>query len=252
MAASLGVLLLHGFTGSPASIRSVEAPLRALGLPLALPLLRGHGAGSPEALRGVTWHDWLADGEAALRSLLQEAEQVIVLGHSMGGLVGLTLAADHPEAVDSLVLSATPILLASPLAPGRPLHRLTPLLQRLLPAWPIPKVYADPCQVATADCYPWTPMDALGSFLAFSSLTRSRLEEVRTPALILQSRGDGVVAAGSAEILLAGLGTAAADKRILWFERSKHELFRDCDQQAVIAAVLAFVRERIARRAGGD
>ncbi len=245
MPARLGVLLLHGFTGTPASFDRLEPPLRQLGLPLALPLLRGHGAPSPEALRGVGWTDWVADGEAALTDLQRQAERVVVLGHSMGALVALTLAADHPQRIDSLVLAAAPILLASPLAPGRPLQALAPLVQRLWDSWSIPKTYADPAQGACDHSYAWAPMDAVSTMLEFSRRSRSRLGEVRAPALILESRRDGVVARGNERALWNALGTPPEQKRLVRLERSHHELFRDCDRGAAIEAVLAFVGERL-------
>jgi alpha-beta hydrolase superfamily lysophospholipase len=80
----LGVLILHGFTSSLDTVKPVASAVRELGLPTRMPILEGHGAQSPEALRGVTWHDWLADAEAALQELLTEAEQAIVFGHSEG------------------------------------------------------------------------------------------------------------------------------------------------------------------------
>jgi carboxylesterase len=243
--ARFGVLLLHGFTGNPDTIRPLVAPLRALDLAVVLPLLRGHGADSPENLRGITWPDWLADATAALAELHSQVDRVIVVGHSMGALVALELAADQGPGLDSLVLMATPLQLASPLAPGRPLQALRPLLQRLLRSWPIPKSYADPRLGCNDGSYPWAPMGALISFLALVERTGTRLKEVTLPTLILQSHGDPVVLDTSAETLLAGLTTPAAEKRIVWFERSGHELLRDVDRDAVIEAVLQFVGERL-------
>jgi len=96
-----GVLILHGFPDNPDSMRPVEEPLKALGIPIRTPLMRGHGAESPEALRGVTWHEWLADAELALTDLLTESEKAIVIGYSMGGALALMLAAEHGEKLDS-------------------------------------------------------------------------------------------------------------------------------------------------------
>ncbi len=76
-----GVLIIHGFTSSLDCVSGIEPPFKSLGLPTRVPVLRGHGAESPEALRGVTWHDWVADAEAALKDLLTEVDQVVVFGH---------------------------------------------------------------------------------------------------------------------------------------------------------------------------
>jgi carboxylesterase len=240
----LGVLIIHGCTSSLDCVRGLEPPIKALGLPTRMPVLRGHGAKSPEALRGVTWHDWVADGETALQDLLTEAERVIVFGHSMGGLVAMTLAAEHALAVDSLVLAAAAVQLVSPLAPGRPLHFLVPVVRRIVRKWDLPPVYADPRLAQYDDNYRWAPMDALLSFAEFTEVTRRRLAEVRVPTLILQSRKDTTVAPESADLIYNGISTPQEGKQIVWFDVTEHEMFLDCEREATIEAVVQYVRER--------
>ncbi len=80
----LGVLILHGFTSTGESVEALGRPLEALGIPFSIPLLRGHGAPSPEALRGVRWRQWLDDAEAAFEELSLKARRLVVVGHSMG------------------------------------------------------------------------------------------------------------------------------------------------------------------------
>lgn len=239
-----GVLIIHGFTSSLDCVSGIEAPLKALGLPTRMPGLRGHSAESPEALRGVTWRDWVADAEDALKDLLTEAERAIVFGHSMGGLAALTLAADRADVIDSIVLAAAAVQLASPLAPGRPFHFLVPVLTRVLKKWDMPPTYADPKLAQYDTNYAWTPMDAIVSFLEFSKATRHRLPEVRVPALIMQSRQDTTVAPESAKIIYDSISTPPDQKRIVWFEVTEHEMLRDCEQEAAIGTVVDYVRER--------
>ena len=240
-----GVLILHGFTASLDCVREIEPPLKALGLPSRMPVLRGHGAASPEALRGVTWHAWVADAEAALQDLLSEAEKAIVIGHSMGGLAALSLAVQHGDKLDSLILAAAAVQLASPLAPGKPLNFLAPLLRVALKKWNFPPVYADPSLTQYNTCYLWAPIDSVLAVLDFSKAIRKQLGVVRTPTLILQSRKDTMVAPASAEIIYNEISTPAAQKRIVWFEKTEHEMFRDCERAAIIAVITNYVRERI-------
>jgi carboxylesterase len=239
-----GVLIVHGFTSSLDCVSRIEAALKGLGLPTRMPVLRGHGAESPDALRGVTWPDWVADAEAALKDLLAEADKAIVFGHSMGALVTLALAADHADTIDSIVVAAPAVQLTSPLAPGRPLHFLTPLVTRLLDKWDMPPVYADPALAQYDTNYPWAPIDAIASLLEFAEATRSRLPEVRVPTLILQSRKDTTVAPESADIVYNEISTPSDQKRIVWFEVTEHEMFRDCESEATIGTVVDYVRER--------
>lgn len=239
-----GVLIIHGFTSSLDCVADLQPPFEALGLPTRMPVLRGHGAESPDALRGVRWQDWVADAEAALNDLLTEVDRVIIVGHSMGTLVTVNLAADRAAVVDGIVLAAPAVQLASPLAPGRPFGFLVPVLKRVLKKWDMPPKRADPALEQYDTNYPWAPMEAIAQMLVFSKQARDRLAEVRMPALILQSRADTTVAPESAEILFNGIATPPYDKQIVWFERTEHEMFRDCEADAVIGAIVAWVRER--------
>ena len=85
----IGVLIIHGFSATHESVAVLLKPLGELGIPVSLPLLAGHGAPSPEALRGLTWEAWMADAEQAFEELLLQVERIIVDGHSMGALLSL-------------------------------------------------------------------------------------------------------------------------------------------------------------------
>jgi carboxylesterase len=216
-----------------------------------MPILRGHGAESPEALRGVVWQDWVGDAEAALEDLLTEARRAIVFGHSMGGLVTLTLAAERAEVIDSIVVAAAAIQLASPLAPGRPLYLLAPLVAWLRGKLDMPPVYADPDLAQYDTNYPWVPGDATLSLLEFSKITRQRLPEVRVPTLTIQSRNDSTVAPESADIIYQRISTPSDQKHVVWFEQTEHEMFRDCERDAAVDVVVNWVRKRMERAAQG-
>ena len=239
-----GVLIVHGFTSSLDCVNCLEPPIQALGLPTRMPVLRGHCAESPQALHGVTWHEWVADAGVALKDLLAEVERAIVVGHSMGGLVALTLAADHPDVIDSIVVAAAALQLTSPLAPGRPLHFLAPLVARIQDKVDMPPTYADPALAQYDTNYAWAPTDAAVSLMEFAKVVRRRLPEVRVPALIMQSRRDTTVAPESAEIIYDAIAIPPDQKRIVWFEVTEHEMFRDCEWESTTGTVVDYVRER--------
>jgi carboxylesterase len=242
-----GVLLLHGFAASLDCVKGVELRIQEQALPEITPTLRGHGAGSPEALRGVVWRDWVSDAEAALDDLGKDAEKVIVVGYSMGGLVALNLAADHRNVVDSIILAATAIEMATPFAADHPLHPLLPLVAHLRARQPMPS------HAGTDSVYfPWAPASAYAELLEFAEATRRRLPEVYVPALILQGRKDSVVAPQSADIIFDGIATPAWDKRVLWFENTDHIIFCDCERDAATLAVVSYVRERAGLRSPAE
>src|SRR5690348_4593855 len=120
---SLGCLIVHGFSGSLATVNGLAPHLAARGIPYELPVLRGHGT-TPAALRDVTWHDWYADGERALDRLLGRCDRAVVVGLSMGGLVALHLVVQRPERLAGVVAVAPAL---RPVIPGAV---LLPLLAR--------------------------------------------------------------------------------------------------------------------------
>src|SRR5579884_3819585 len=87
----VGVLLIHGFTGSPAEMATLAAALAARGYSVEAPLLAGHGA-DQETLAATSWRAWVASAEAALRELQGRCDAVALVGFSMGGAIALQLA----------------------------------------------------------------------------------------------------------------------------------------------------------------
>jgi carboxylesterase len=87
-------------------------------------------------------------------------------------------------------------------------------------------------------------MDSISSFLEFAEVTRRRLPEVRVPTLIIQSRKDTTVSPESADIIYNTISTPEEQKRIMWLDVTEHEMFRDCEKNAIVEAVVDYVRER--------
>lgn len=240
-----GVMILHGFTANLESVSTLFQPLGATGLELVTPLLRGHGGGSPDALRGVTWRDWLDDAERALADAAGTRGRLVVVGHSMGALLALQLAARHPGLVDSVVLATPPIRLASIFAPGRPFNLLAPLVSMLVDRWDFQPRFADPERSIIPVQYAWAPTSTILSMFDLVEATAAILDRVRVPALILHGRNESIVLPESATLVLDGIATPAAEKSVFWLEKSDHQVFCDCEREAAVGAVAAFVARRL-------
>jgi len=240
-----GALILHGITATPENVRRIAPPLEELGLPCLLPTLRGHGAETPEALRDVTWQDWLADSEKALFELLNEVEKVIVIGHSMGGWIALNLAADYADKIDSIVVAAGSTRVVSPFGPGRPLHFLFPLLVKIAKKWDMPPVYADPVLAQSDPTYQWVPSKVFVPMFDLLKKTQKRLVEVTVPILIMHSKKDTSNSPEGALIMYQSIATVPGEKQLVWFEKTEHEMFLDCESEEAVRTVVEYVKERI-------
>jgi carboxylesterase len=247
---SFGVLIIHGFTATLDSVKLLYQSINELGIPVSMPLLTGHGASSPEALRGVKWEAWMTDAEQALLKLSLEVKQVIVIGHSMGALISLNLAERYHDRIDSLVLVAPAIKLVSVFAPGRPLHFAAPLLSKIIKNWGLKNDFSGP---RCADCIPhykWVPTDAVISFFELIKKSIQQLGHVNVPVLIIHNRHENTVLPESASILFNSITTEPSEKSIMWLESSGHQIFCDCEREKAVQAIIDYVSLRIERHKG--
>jgi len=100
---SVGVLMCHGFTGTPQGLRGWAQDLADQGYTVRLPRLPGHGTTWQE-LNRTRWQDWYATVDTTFRELHERCEQVVVAGLSMGAALSLQLAQDHGPRICGLVL----------------------------------------------------------------------------------------------------------------------------------------------------
>ncbi|NTW52256.1 MAG: alpha/beta fold hydrolase [Chlorobiaceae bacterium] len=241
-----GVMILHGFTANLESVRELFGPFGRFNLKLEAPLLRGHGASSPDQLRGVTWKDWLEDAERAIKKVAGEEGKVVVVGHSMGALLALQLAARHPELVDSLILATPPMKLATLFAPGRPLHFIAPIVSRLVDRWEMKSRFADPEKAVMPKQYEWAPTRTIMSMFDLLAETRPIMGRINAPTLILHGRNESIVLPESADMVFHAISTSPEKKSIVWFEKTDHQIFCDCERKEAVGAAVDFVARRVA------
>jgi carboxylesterase len=230
-----GVLLVHGFTGTPMSMRPWGEHLAAEGFAVRCPLLPGHGTRWQDC--NVSTHEqWTAAVDDAFDSLAAECDQVFVAGLSMGGTLAVRLAEVRPDDVGGLVL-VNPALLTQRID-----AKLLPMLARITPSWaPIASDIKKPGVTELA--YPKLPTRAMMQLRALWALTRADLRRVAAPVIVFHSTEDHVVEPVNSEILLAGIGSA--DKTEVLLEDSYHVATLDNDAPRIFAGSAEWIRERV-------
>jgi carboxylesterase len=103
---SAGVLLIHGLTGTPNEMRFVARGLKAAGFTTECVRLAGH-CGTEADLLATGWRDWFASVEQAAGALREKVEHLFVAGLSMGSVLAMKYAIEHPDKVDGLGLYGT-------------------------------------------------------------------------------------------------------------------------------------------------
>jgi len=125
-----------------------------------------------------------------------------------------------------------------------PLAGLTGLISLIIPTWPSPNAFNDRSLKVKNQNYPRFPTKTFASLYRYSKEITARLGEVKVPLCIIQSRKDQVVAPRSAEILHQG--ASSADKEIIWFEKSGHEMMQDLEAPRVFQEIMGYIRRYIA------
>ncbi len=229
-----GVLLVHGFTGTPMSMRPWGEALAAEGFAVRCPLLPGHGTRWQDC--NTSTHDqWTTTVGDAFDALSADCDRVFVAGLSMGGTLAIRLAEQRGDDVAGLVL-VNPSLLTQRLD-----AKLLPLLARITPSWaPIASDIKKPGVVELA--YPKLPTRAVLQLRELWAATRADLARVTVPVLVYRSRVDHVVEAVSTEVLLGGITSSDATEVVL--EDSYHVATLDHDAPVIFAGSAAWIRER--------
>lgn len=233
-----GAVVLHGFTGNPASMRGVATALADAGFHIELPLLPGHGT-SVDDMLPTRWADWIGEAEAAYRRLSQRATYIVVVGLSMGGALTLRLGADHPEIAGLVCINPV----AQPQQPEI-IEMLRGMVAGGTPVIPgIGSDIADPDSHENA--YEGTPLEPLMSLLLDGAEPNSReYAGMHMPLLLMNSPQDHVVDPGQAEYLVDRYGGPV--ERIT-LERSYHVATQDYDKELILASTVEFATRVISR-----
>lgn len=238
----VGVLLIHGFTSDTSAMRPVAEVAQSLGYDIEAPLLRGHGL-TYRDLRGKRWEHWMDDVSEGLAAQRRRASRIVVVGFSMGGLLALYTAAQHPD-LDAVIAMAPALRIAHPLAPYAFLAR------GWLPYVHMGKAvaYSDPAMAVNDMTYRRLALDAFVSFYRASRRVEHMLPRITAPLLILHALRDRVIRPEAATI--AYRGVRSAEKQLVWFPRSGHSLLDDVDRSDVLVHIRAFLASRVALATG--
>lgn len=256
------VVILHGYCEHRGRYRHVAEHLNKHGYHVLVGDLRGHGdsAGERGFVRRFT--DYLEDAQAFLSCAAAElpspgsgaAAKPILLGHSMGGLVGLQFALAFPDALRALTLSS-PFLGLKIMVPAwkRSLGLAASLLRptlRLPSGLRAADLSHDPEIGRSYDADPLVTHDATARW--FTEITaaqadlRTRSGRIRVPTLMQVAGDDRIVDAAVSQIIFDRLG--APDKNLTVYPGLFHEIFNELDKQRVLSDLTSWLGERCGPR----
>lgn len=241
--ASVGVVCVHGFTGTPYDMRYLGGEISRAGFPVHGVRLPGHGT-RLEDLDATRWTDWADAVEDAFDAMRLSCRRVAVVGMSLGGLLSLHLASKRPEVAGVATLAA-PLWLeglsakVSEWAMTGAIAKYAPHLRA------IPKIggsdIRDPKVRAESPGYPAIPVRALGELARFMRLVEPELDKVKQPVLVVHAQQDHTAPVACAHRIAARVN--AVRTRIL--PRSYHVIANDVERDIVAAEVVHFLRRHV-------
>ncbi|MEO6701433.1 MAG: alpha/beta fold hydrolase [Jatrophihabitantaceae bacterium] len=236
---SIGVLVSHGFTGSPFSMRPLASQLAEAGYTVRLPRLPGHGT-SWQDLNTTKWTDWYAEIRAAYAELADRCEVIFACGLSMGGALVTKLAEDEAAAGGSKLAGL--VLVNPAIATMRKDAQFAKYIAWAVPSRPgigndIKKPGSD------EHGYDKTPLKALVSMMAMWKLIVADLGKITVPILLLRSTEDHVVDPLSAKLYHSGATSTTVHEVPL--TNSYHVATLDNDAELIFGQSLDFIRQHV-------
>lgn len=228
----VGILVCHGFTGSPFSMRPLGEAYHAAGYTVAGPRLAGHGT-SPEDMAKTGARDWIHSVEDALAGLQKKCSRIFMTGLSMGGTLTLYMAAQHPEAFAGIIPINAVVRMEN-------VDMASLTFAADAPA-AVPGIGSDIKKPGIEEgAYEVVPVPCFSQLHALVGVTGAMLSRIVAPALILTAREDHVVPPRNAGYIASGLGSSRIEQR--WMDQSYHVATLDNDQGMIIDETLNFIR----------
>lgn len=238
----VGVLLIHGFTGSPPETRLVGDYLHQRGFTVSGPLLPGHGTNADDMNRRE-WTEWTGCVEGALADLQARCEMVFVGGSSMGSVLTLYLAAHHPD-LPGIVLYAPATW------PASRLIYLAPVLKYLIRKKPKSgdRDLTDPEADLRLWSYEEIPAFAAHELLKLLRWVRRALPQITCPTLIIHGTFDQAISPDSAQRTYEAIGSA--DKELITLHNSGHCITVDSEWEFVAEKTHEFIQVHLKTSVG--
>ena len=240
---SVGVLLIHGFTGSPPEMRLVGDYLHERGFTVSGPCLPGHGT-TVEDLNQRKWSEWTSHVDEAFADLQARCETAFVGGLSLGALLTLYLAARDSKLAGAIAYS--PAIMVTDRR-----SYLVPVLKFLVHQVSKPEDdLTDPQARLRLWSYDEYPTSASHELMKFIRQVKRLLPQVNCPLLIIYSTADRDIHPNSAQFTYERVGST--DKELVTLHNSGHVVTVDSEWEFVAEKTYQFILDHLPTASGAE
>jgi len=178
-----GILLIHGLTGSPHEFVPIDRALQAAGYHTRNVTLPGHGHSPSKRFHETSALEILDHCASEYQRLSEEAEEVYIVGHSLGGICTLLTAATQPPKLKGVIVFSAPYEHAYFYNYVHGLARL-PLGQLLRSIYMAPR---DKVKFTTPDSRIWHVPKLLQQSKIIFALMKEHLHSINVPVSLAHS-----------------------------------------------------------------
>lgn len=224
----IGILLSHGFIGTPQSVRFLGEQLAKRGFTVLAPRLKGHGTHYLD-MEQCTHEDWYKSLKQGYRQLKKRGKRVFVMGQSMGGTLALKLAAEYKDIEGIITINAALSLPAF----------------EYLREGPAPRFIKEGAPDIKAEnvheiAYEKAPVRAIHELQKLMAETPAVIGEIKVPALCIKSFTDHVVPPENTVFIYRAL--TSKNKRLVTLPNSYHVASMDHDKEFIVEQATRFIR----------
>lgn len=236
-----GVLLIHGFTGTPKEMRWMGEYLHEQGYTCLGIRLAGH-ATTPNDMIRSRWTDWTASVEDGYHLLRGMTDRIFLVGLSMGGVLSLLMSTRLDVA--GIVAMSTPYQLPRDEKDYSP--EFIEFYSRFVKFMPksneVPgESWFDKEAFKSHISYPQNPIRPIAEMKRLIRQMREALPQVTQPVLLIHSKNDRYVLPENVERLYDGL-VNASDKTKAYVVEAGHVVTRDAARHQVFELARDFIR----------
>ena len=227
----IGVVLVHGYTGSPSSMRPWAEYLNQQGYTVRVPLLPGHGT-KPEDLSEIKWQQWPEKIESELDELRKNCTKIFICGFSMGGGTTLHVATKRSDKIAGIIL-VNPMIHLPFIG-----TKLAYLLSRI-------KKYRSSAgddikrPGVTQGGYEVMSTEGIYQILQMLKYTRANLHRVSVPMQLFHSVDDHTLPVSNTEIVMERVGSLSKER--IELTNSFHVATLDYDAEVIFENSRMFI-----------
>ncbi|MGI6679308.1 MAG: alpha/beta hydrolase [Dehalobacterium sp.] len=219
-------LIIHGFGGGIHEVKPLAEYLLGLNYDVVCPILKGHSA-TRKDMKKATYTDWIDSAERELLKLKETGDEVLLIGFSMGGLIAFNLACKHN--IKAIVTINTPIFY----------WNISQVFLNLVDDIKNKKRKHIKRYLRAKNNSPFL---AMIQFLLLLHQTKSNLEKINCPILIIQAEDDDTVRKKSVDYI--NTHVSSERKKIRYFHDGGHLILLSNTAEQVFLCVEDFMQEQ--------